>query len=452
MSRNGFATLAASGDAAGILRGMTHGATDLRAATLAHKPRQHDKPAMQHSENAHHLPATDAVLARCAEWIANEPELAATLAMIVAADEFRDALLAMVTARAGAEDAAALALLRFDRPLRAGHALMAWPLTLRRGWQPLALEWGAQGAELVWGCGATRDDLPFHESAVASLRQRPLNQWFATRTPLTPAFVAALEADMLPLSGLILHMSRCGSTLIAQTLKAWPGNRVLSEPGLLDTALTVALAGGDPDWLAFRGVLAALRQPAGADRRVLLKLDAWHALALAQLRMRLPAVPWLFAYRDPLEVLVSQARESGRHMLPGMLPEPWLGHAFATDESLPPIEHAAHVLGAICAAVLPHASAGYLVNHAELAARDGDAQPPILIEHIPRWFGLDPFDADPTRLATTLAQHAKRPQEGYTDDRAGKREAATADLRAAVDRWIAAPYAALEATRSDRRA
>lgn len=409
-------------------------------------------PAGGQSGNANPHQAADAVLARCAGWIAGEPELAATLATIIAADEFRDALLATVAARAGVEDAAALALLRFDRPTRTGRALAAWPLALRRGWQPLALEWGAQSAELVWGCGATRDDLPFHESAVASLRQRPLNQWFAPRTPLTPGFVAALEADMLPLSGLILHMSRCGSTLIAQTLKAWPGNRVLSEPGLLDTALTVALAGADPAWLAFRGVLAALRQPAGTDRRVLVKLDAWHALALAQLRMRLPAVPWLFAYRDPLEVLVSQAREPGRHMRPGMLPEPWLGQAFATDAPLPQIEHAAHVLGAICAAVLPHASAGHLVNHAELVARDGDAQPPILIEHIPRWFGLDPAEADPARLAKTLAQHAKRPHVGYTDDRAGKREAVTADLHAAADRWITEHYIALEAIRSNRPA
>jgi hypothetical protein len=301
---------------------------------------------------------------------------------------------------------------------------------------------------LVWYCGGVEDELPFHELGVAQLRQHPLNQWFAMRTPLTASFVATLEADMLPLSGLILHMSRCGSTLIAQTLKAWPGTRVLSEPGLLDVALTVALSGGDPAWLAFRGVLAALRQPAGADRRVLIKLDAWHALALAQLRRSLPGVPWLFAYRDPLEVLVSHAREPGRHTAPGMLPEPWLGPTTATDVPLPPIEHAARVLGAICAAVLPHASAGLLVNHDELVAGGVDALPPVLLEHIPRWFGLDPAQIDRVRHSATLAQHAKRPLDAYADDRATKRAMATADVLAAADRWIANHYAALESIRS----
>jgi hypothetical protein len=130
---------------------------------------------------------------------------------------------------------------------------------------------------------------------------------------------------------------------------------------------------------------------------------------------------------------------------------PWLGDAFATDEWLQPIEHAAHGLGAICAAVLPHASAGRLVNHSELVARREGAQPSILIEQMPRWFGLDPTKADPARLATTFAQNSKRPQDRCMDDRAAKRDAASTELQAAVDPWIASPYAALEAMRSDRR-
>jgi hypothetical protein len=390
--------------------------------------------------------AIDAALARCAAWIAGEPELALTLSAFASPDEFRDALLAEIIARSGADDATALAAQRFDRPARCGLTLDAWPLAQRRGWQPFALEWGAHGAELVWGIAPARDDLPFHEQVTADLRHRPLNRWFAMRTPLTPEFVDALEADMLPLAGLILHMSRCGSTLIAQSLKAWPGTRVISEPGILDIALTAALAGMDPQWLSFRGVLAALRQPAGGDRDVVIKLDAWHALALAPLQAQLPGVPWLFAYRDPLEVLASHAKEPGRHTVPGMLPEAWLGEPLRDGEQLAPVHYAARVLGVICAAVRAHAQPSNLVNYAELVERDS----PALARSIPHHFGLDPAHVDAERFATTLTRHAKRPLEAYADDSASKRAAITDELRAAAARWITPHYDALEAIRRAR--
>jgi hypothetical protein len=304
------------------------------------------------------------------------------------------------------------------------------------------LEWGTTGAELVWGSGEAPDTVPFHEQVVATLRYRPFNRWFAQRTPLTPAFVAELETEALPLAGLVLHESRCGSTLIAQALKAWPGTRVISEPGLLDTALTAALTGMDPTTLLFRGALAALCQPARNDTRVVVKLDAWHALALGALRSLLPGVPWLFAYRDPLEVLVSHTKEAGRHTVPGMLPDAWLAPAFTDDTQLP-IEHAARVLGSLCAAIVPHAQAAQLVNYAELADASSDA----LSTRIPRLFGLDPAAVDRERYAAAMTQHSKHPREAFVDDRAAKNDAATDALRAIAARWMDPHYATLEAIR-----
>jgi len=384
----------------------------------------------------------EVVLARCADWLLRDPARATQLASIASPDAFRDAVLAANAAHGDAADGPALAAIAFDRTAPARPPRATWPLAQRRGWQPLALEWGAGGAELVWGCGEVADTLPFHEQVIAALRYRPFNRWFAQRTPLTPAFVAELEADALPLAGLILHESRCGSTLVAQALKAWPGTRVVSEPGLLDVALTAALSGMDPSTLAFRGALAALRQPAREDTRVVVKLDAWHALALGALRSLLPGVAWLFAYRTPLEVLVSHAREPGRHTVPGMLPDAWLAPP-APDAVLLPIEHAGRVLGSLCAAVVPHAQPRHLVNYAELADPSSDA----LSDRIPRVFGLDPAAVDAWRYAMTLAQHAKRPYEAFADDRATKNEGATTALRDIAARWMEPQYAELESIR-----
>ena len=391
------------------------------------------------------MTGTAEALARCAHWFANDPETASQLAAIASPGEFRDALLAAVAVYGDPAVATTLGTLQFDQLEGPRHVLDAWPLAQRRNWQPLVLEWGPAGAELLWGCGATRDE-PFHEQLVAALRYRPFNRWFAIRTPLTPHFVAALEADALPLSGLILHLSRCGSTLAAQALKAWPGTRVASEPGMLDVALTMACAGADPHWLAFRGVVAALRQPAGDDCSVVIKADAWHALALAPLQAQLPGVPWLFMYRDPLEVLASHANEPGRHTVQGMLPDAWLGATPGAGRPLAPIEHAARVLGAICAAVVPHARAGHLVDYSEIAG-DGARPSDALLRRIPHWFGLDPGQVDHARLAATLAQHAKRPREAFVDDRASKHAAASPELRDAAARWITPHYDALEAIR-----
>ena len=387
--------------------------------------------------------SANAALAQCAALIAAEPELAAMLAAIQPADRFLGALEEFARQHGITLESDAKEIIVGNRSVALGCRITAWPFAARRGWQPFVLEWGPLGAELVWGCGAEHADAAFHESTVADLRARPLNRLFAVRTPLTPEFTSALEADALPIRGLIFHMSRCGSTLIGQALKAWPSVRVLSEPGLLDIAITLAYSGNDPDWRLFRAVLAALAQPAGDERCVVIKLDAWHALALAQILQRVPA-GWLFVYRNPAEVMVSHAREPGRHTVPGMLPEAWLGTSRETADQMSSREHGARVIGAICAAIVPYARAPNLLNYDEL--------PQALRTRVADSFGFDRAAADPAKLDALLAVHAKRPYEPFADDRMTKRKAADASLRAAVERWIAPHYTALETIRHEGRA
>src|SRR5438034_4345344 len=55
----------------------------------------------------------------------------------------------------------------------------------------------------------------------------------------------------------------------------------------------------------------------GDERHFFVKLDSWHTIALPLFRRAFPAVPWVFLYRDPVEVIVSQLRMPGLQMLPG---------------------------------------------------------------------------------------------------------------------------------------
>jgi hypothetical protein len=110
-------------------------------------------------------------------------------------------------------------------------------------------------------------------------------------------------------AGLVMHMSRCGSTLLMQSLalsgcvapvtEATPVNQLLSrdlpepERALLLRALIRALVSLDD---------AATPLPA------VIKFTSWNVLFLDVIRAAFPNTPWLFVYREPLEVLASHGR------------------------------------------------------------------------------------------------------------------------------------------------
>ena len=52
-------------------------------------------------------------------------------------------------------------------------------------------------------------------------------------------------------------------------------------------------------------------------RDYFVKFDSWNTLDLALIRRAFPDVPWIFLYRDPVEVIVSHMRQRGSQMIPG---------------------------------------------------------------------------------------------------------------------------------------
>src|SRR4029077_6493953 len=122
-------------------------------------------------------------------------------------------------------------------------------------------------------------------------------------------------------SGFIFHMSRCGSTLVSQMLAALPSNIVVSEASPIDTVVQAGRWRRDLSedrqarWLP--PIIGALGQKrTGSEQHYFIKLDCWHTLALPLFRRAFPAVPWVFLYRDPVEVLASQVSQPGTQMLP----------------------------------------------------------------------------------------------------------------------------------------
>jgi hypothetical protein len=160
---------------------------------------------------------------------------------------------------------------------------------------------------------------PFFSQSVLAALRRPLCRFSRCELPLDRMQSAA---PITP-SGLIFHVSRCGSALVSQMLATLPGAAVLAEPAPLDETIQLSLDGAlDFDqrleWL--RWIATALGDAqAAASGRYFLKLDAWHIHEFRLLRAAFPETPWIFLHRQIEDVVASQMRIPGIHAMPGAI-------------------------------------------------------------------------------------------------------------------------------------
>ncbi|MEJ2817327.1 aspartyl beta-hydroxylase [Caulobacter sp. CCG-8] len=284
--------------------------------------------------------------------------------------------------------------------------------------------------------GPRRLTAPFYADDLMEAGYRPLNRLARLQTPLPgPA-----ERSARPPDGLVFHMSRCGSTLAAQMLAAAPANVVISEAPPIDAVLRLAIE-DDAKVAALRAMVAALGQARAGETRLFVKLDCWHVRDLPLFRRAFPDTPWVFVYREPVEVLVSHLRRRGVQMIPELVPSARLGLA---TPATPDADYCAQVLAALCEAAARHypAGGGRLVNHADL--------PEALFTAILPGFGVALSDDETTAMRAAGARDAKAPGQDYVPDGEAKRREAADDLRAISERRVGDAYRRLEALRADQ--
>ena len=312
-------------------------------------------------------------------------------------------------------------------------------------WVPSQIRWTPQGPLVDWcHLGDLRFTGPFFEQTIGTAMSHPFNLLLGHSTPLDALDTAAADFDQRP-AGLIFHMSRCGSTALAQMLAALPRNVVLSEPGPLDQILRMPSRLRDlpPDLVVrrLRAMTAALgRRRHPEERDLFIKLEGWHVLLLPLIRRAFSDVPWVFLYREPVAVMASLARHRSGQTMPGGIDPAVLGLA-------PPIQarsldhYAALVLARFCAAAIEHydAGGGMLIEYRELA----QGIPQRLLDH----FGLSYPAADIARMREAAGFDAKRPGRPYADDSETKRNSASDDMRDLAATLVAPLHARLEALR-----
>lgn len=306
------------------------------------------------------------------------------------------------------------------------------------GWLPIRV-WQEVGQWQVDWCwfGDTRLHQPFFRDAVEDALRLPFNQAFRRKTALSTLVDWQACSPGLAPSAFIFHASRCGSTLISQMLAQLDNHVVISEPPPLDALLRSDLPAVERR-AAIKGLLSAYGQRRlGVEQRLVIKLDAWNIGELPLLRECFPETPWLFLYRDPLEIAVSHLRRPGMHMVPGMIGASVLDEEFAFSSRE---DYIARRLGRLLASGLAQCLAfgGLAVNYSEL--------PQAMAGRLATFFALDIEQR--RQVFTAVGQHAKQPSQVFVGDSDDKRREASVLLRERVEHWAREPYEALEKDRS----
>jgi hypothetical protein len=312
-------------------------------------------------------------------------------------------------------------------------------------WAPAQIRWTAAGPLVDWcHLGGLRFTAPFFEQTIGTAMAHPFNLLFRRSTPL--AALEEISSDLRP-AGLIFHMSRCGSTLLTQMLAALPQNVVLSEPGPLDQVLRLParLQGVTPDrligWL--RGMTAALaRRRTPEERDFFIKFEGWHVLMLPLIRRAFPGVPWVFLYREPLDVMASLALARPNQMMFGGLDPALLGVEAAQAAAMSSDRYCALVLEHICRAAIAHMreGGGLLIEYRELP------EPALtrVIDHFRLRYGAEEMAA----MRARAGFNAKQPARRYIDESNERRRAVSEEIRSLAANLLAPLYERMEELRT----
>ncbi len=191
-----------------------------------------------------------------------------------------------------------------------------------------------------------------------------------------------------------------------------------------------------------QGLINALgqrRQP--TDRYFFIKFDPWHTTHLPLIRQAFPTVPWIFMYRQPVEVLVSTQREGGGRMIPGAVAPEQLGLDFNQAMQMPQAEYQARLLAKICQAALENhkPEKSLLINYSQL--------PEAIWALLPEFFKADYSADDLDGMRQRSQSNAKYPAARFEADSSAKREMASETICQAARTWVEADYNHLEMLR-----
>ncbi len=288
---------------------------------------------------------------------------------------------------------------------------------------------------------------PFFNQTIRQFREEhPSAQSY--RTTLDHLMEGLDEGSDLRPNGLIFHLSRCGSTLVAQMLAALETNRVLSEPGPINDVL-------GEKWMfapqslrkqTLAGLIRILGYPLHpTQQNYFLKFSSWNTVFLPTILSVIPDCRKTFIYRSPIEIMVStldQPPQWVSSFKDNPVKSGWFIDCSPRKIALlSKEEFCARLLARIIHVVLEDPTQWMLVNYTEL--------PQAVTTRIAPFFGLTLSQEQEARMQAMTRLHAKsyKEQRLFVPDSATKQQSASVEILRAVEQYVSAPYERLEAFR-----
>jgi len=255
-------------------------------------------------------------------------------------------------------------------------------------------------------------------------------------------------------AGVIFHVSRCGSTLLANVLRINPRTVALSEarpvglffrPHILRRSPFPEEGWDETRRMLLDAVLRIYGARAGYDSSLIIKCHAVNLLQMAWIRSVWPEVPFVILIRDPLEVMVSNfALPAGwmrwsRSPATARLVFGWNEREIG-DMSIE--EYSARGLGRFFDSIREALDQKCkLVDYSDLSA--------VMFDRIAEFIGLKVLPSDSATFTEVASVYSKDPtrSRSFERDVNRKRAEATDFARLCANRWARGPYELLR-TRS----
>ncbi len=221
-----------------------------------------------------------------------------------------------------------------------------------KDWIPYKLDYEKNDILCQWlylGNMAFTD--PFYEETTSKCRSLETNlHSYKSYTTFEGIKDFSENIPYLEPTAFIFHVSRCGSTLLAQLLALDEQNIVISEAPILDEILRN---------VAYKSTLKTVeeidetikscikllgKKRSGNEENLFIKLDSWHIFYYQKLRQLYPNTPFIFSYRNPSEVVRSQIKLPGMHASPGIIQIDLFGLNFTESLKLSKPEYISKVL------------------------------------------------------------------------------------------------------------
>jgi hypothetical protein len=308
-----------------------------------------------------------------------------------------------------------------------------------RDWLPVRVYENGGGLFADWiFLGRKRFTEPFHDSTLEIPMRMPFNLLFQRQTPIEFFDEFYEKSPGIAPNGFIFHISRCGSTLVSQMFAALEKNIVISEASVIDRLIRADVS-EERKIIWLRGLFNALAQKRfPAEENFFVKFDSWSVFDLPLIENAFPEVPWIFMYRNPVEVIVSQMRQSGMQMVPGQIAAIFPNMEIHEILQFSTEERFARTIAAFCEAGLKNAASrhGKFINYTQL--------PEAVTGEICSHFRVSFSDEEIEKMKSASRLDAKNPRQQFFTDGEEKRREANEKIVYFADKIVAPLYEKLE--------